>query len=302
MDYEDRATTILRRFGLAFALALALFTLLPYYWMVLGAFKTVPELNRIPPTFIVEQPTLNSFYDPIGELPPEHTRGLFQLYPNTPGGFLRYMLNSFVVSAMITVGGLFLAAMAAFVLAKHRFPGRQAFFLLFVASMMIPWQVTIIPNFLNVSSGFGSGVSFLDTYWALIIPALPKAFALFFLRQYMLSMPDEMLEAGRLDGAGEFRIFWRLIIPLIGPALVSMGLFIWLNEWNNLVWPLVVIRSEELRTLPQVMRTFIDPFSGASKQGVAMAAALITSIPTLVLFFIFQKQFVQGIAVTSVKG
>ncbi len=297
MEYRDRTTTLLRRGGLTLALILALVTLIPYYWMVLGAFKTVPELNRIPPTFIIEQPTLNSFYDPVGEQLPDHTRGLFQIYPGTEGGFWRYLFNSAFVSATITVSALFLAAMAAYVLAKHRFPGRQALFLLFVASMMIPWQVTIIPNFLNVNR-FG----WIDTFWVLIIPALPKAFALFFLRQYMLSLPDEMLESGRLDGAGEFRIFWSLVLPLIGPALVSMSLFIWLNEWNNLVWPLVTIRSEELRTLPLIMTTMVDPFSGATKQGVAMAAALLTSIPTLVLFILFQKQFVQGIAVTSVKG
>jgi ABC-type glycerol-3-phosphate transport system permease component len=297
MDYEDSRSKLLRRGGMVLVVIMALGTLLPYYWMVLGAFKTVPELNRIPPTFIIEQPTLNSFYDPMGELPPDHTKGLFQLYPNTPGGFMRYMFNSMFISGTITVISLLLAAMAGFVLAKHNFPGRNFFFLMFVASMMIPWQVTIIPNFLNVST-FG----WLDTYTAMIIPALPKAFALFFLRQYMISLPDEMLEAGRLDGASELRIFVRLVLPLVGPALVSMGLFIWLNEWNNLVWPLVVLRSEEMRTLPQILTTMVDPFSGASKQGVAMAAALLTSIPTLVLFILFQKQFVQGIAVTSVKG
>ncbi len=297
MEHQDRATTILQRFGMTIAIVLALATLIPYYWMVLGAFKTVPELNRIPPTFIIEQPTLNSFYDPVGNQPPDHTEGLLQLYPNTQGGFLRYMLNSFLVSGAITVAGLLLASLAAFVIAKHDFPGRQPIFLLILASMMIPWQVTIIPNFLNVSS-FG----WVDTFWALLIPALPKAFALFFLRQYMLSLPDEMLESGRLDGAGEFRIYWQLVMPLIGPALVSMSLFIWLNEWNNLVWPLIVVRSEELRTLPLIMTTMVDPLSGATKQGVAMVAALLTSIPTLVLFILFQKQFVQGIAVTSVKG
>lgn len=297
MINRSRNTVLLERTGLVFALFVAVFTLIPYYWMMLGAFKSVPELNRIPPTFIVEKPTLNSFYDAKGELPPDHTRGLFQIYPGTEGGFFRYLFNSMFVSASITVASLMIAALAGFVLAKHKFPGRNFFFLMFVASMMIPWQVTIIPNFLNVSD-FG----WIDSYWALLIPALPKAFALFFLRQYMLSLPDEMLEAGRLDGASEFRIFRSLVLPLVGPALVSMGLFIWLNEWNNLVWPLIVIRSEELRTLPLVMTTMVDPFSGATKQGVAMAAALLTSIPTLILFIAFQKQFIQGIAVTSVKG
>jgi len=297
MKHTDPTTQILQRVGMGIVLIMALTTLIPYYWMVLGAFKTVRELNAIPPTFVIHEPTLNSFYDPLGELPPDHTKGLLQLYPNTQGGFMRYMFNSFFVSAAITVSGLLIAALGAFVLAKHRFPGRDFFFMIFVASMMIPWQVTIIPNFLNVSR-----LGWIDTYWALLIPALAKAFALFFLRQYMLSLPDEMLEAGRLDGAGELRIFVTIVLPLIGPALVSMGLFIWLNEWNNLVWPLVTIRSEEMRTLPLIMTTMIDPFSGANKQGVAMAAALLTSIPTLVLFVLFQKQFVQGIAVTSVKG
>ncbi|MBZ0316827.1 MAG: carbohydrate ABC transporter permease [Anaerolineae bacterium] len=297
MINRSRNTILLERTGLVFALFVAVFTLIPYYWMLLGAFKSVPELNRIPPTFIVEKPTLNSFYDAKGELPPDHTRGLFQIYPGTEFGFFRYLFNSVFISASITVASLMIAALAAFVLAKHKFPGRDFFFLMFIASMMIPWQVTIIPNFLNVSD-FG----WIDSYWALLIPALPKAFALFFLRQYMLSLPDEMLEAGRLDGASEFRIFRSLVLPLVGPALVSMGLFIWLNEWNNLVWPLIVIRSEELRTLPLIMTTMVDPFSGATKQGVAMAAALLTSIPTLILFIAFQKQFIQGIAVTSVKG
>lgn len=297
MIHRSRSTILLERTGLVFALFVAVFTLIPYYWMMLGAFKSVPELNRIPPTFMVESPTLNSFYDAEGEKPPDHTRGLFQIYPGTKGGFFRYMFNSMFVSATITVAALLVASLAAFVLAKHNFPGRNFFFLMFIASMMIPWQVTIIPNFLNVSD-FG----WTDSYWALIIPALPKAFALFFLRQYMLSLPDEMLEAGRLDGASEFRIYRSLVLPLVGPALVSMGLFIWLNEWNNLVWPLIVIRSEELRTLPLIMTTMVDPFSGATKQGVAMAAALLTSIPTLILFIAFQKQFIQGIAVSSVKG
>ena len=257
MEYRDRTTVWLRRGGLGFALVLALIMLIPYYWMVLGAFKSVPELNRIPPTFIIEQPTLNSFYDPLGEQPPDHTRGLFQLYPGTEGGFFRYMFNSAFISGSITFASLLLAALAAYALAKHKFPGRQFLFLVFVASMMIPWQVTIIPNYLNVNT-FG----WIDTVWVLLIPALPKAFALFFLRQYMMTLPDEMLESGRLDGASEFRIFWSIVLPLIGPALVSMSLFIWLGEWNNLVWPLVTIRSEEMRTLPLVMTTMIDPFSG----------------------------------------
>lgn len=276
---------------------LALGMIIPYFWMVLGAFKPVPELNRLPPRLYIENPTLNNFYDPLGDTPPDHIAGLFQRYTNTPGGFLRFYANSVFLSSVITAVSLVIASLAAFVLSKHRFPGRNFLFILFVASMMIPWQVTIITNFIQVKN-FG----WLDTYWAMIIPAIPKAFALFFLRQYMLSLPDELLDAARVDGAGEMRVWWQIVMPLIGPALVAMGIFVFLGEWNNLVWPLIVLQTEANQTLPVILSTMADISRGPSYMGVAMAAALLVSLPTLTLFIAFQRQFVQGIALTGMKG
>lgn len=281
-------------------LAGAVLMIAPYYWMVIGAFKSISELQTVPPRFIVEHPTLDNFYNPdwtADKMVTEQIRGLFQRYPDTEGGFMRYYGNSVFVATANTVLGLLVASLSAFVLAKHQFPGRNILFLIILASMMVPWQVALIPSFVIVRS-----LGWLNTYTALIIPAIPRAFTLFFLRQYMLSIPDELIEAARIDGSSEFRIWWQIIMPLITPALVAMGIFLFIGEWNNLVWPLVILQSDSMRTLPLVMSTMIDPFSPPLDQGMIMAAALIVSLPTLILFLRFQKQFVRGIAMTGLKG
>jgi len=274
---------------------LALIMIIPFYWMVLGAFKSVEELKRVPPTLTIENPTLDNFHDPDADLP-DHVDGLFQRYTRTDGGFMRFYANSVFVAVVNTVLSLMVASLAAYVFAKHRFPGRNTLFLLVLGSMMIPWQVTILPNYLIVDE-----IGWLNTFEGLIIPALPRAFALFFLRQYMLSIPDDLIDAARVDGANEFLIWWRVVLPLTIPAMVAMGLFVYLGNWNNLVWPLM-ITSGDMRTLPVVMSTMVDPYSAGFDQGVSMAAALIVSLPTIIIFLFFQKQFVQGIALTGLKG
>lgn len=272
----------------------------PYYWMVIGAFKSFPELQAAPPTFYLAHPTFDSFYNPEWSATSglsQEAQGLFQNYPNVPGGFLRFYGNSLFVTIVNTILGLLIASLAAFVLAKHRFPGRNLLFIIILASMMVPWQVALIPSFMIVRD-----LGWVDTYWALIIPALPKAFTLFFLRQYMLSIPDELVDAARVDGASEIRIWWQIMLPLVIPAMIAMGLFMFLGEWNNLVWPLVVIQSQELRTLPMVMSTMVSQYQAPVNLGMVMAAALLVSLPTLILFVVFQKQFVRGIALTGIKG
>jgi len=278
-------------------LILAGFMVLPYYWMVTGAFKSVPELSKTPPSFTIDEPSLNNFYDPLGGTnTPGHIEGLFQRFKDTPGGFMRYYLNSAVVSGSITVGALILASLVAYVLAKHNFPGRQFFFLLFISSMMIPWQVMLIPGYLIVNR------LEMSTFASLIVPALPKAYIVFFLRQYMLSLPDELIDSARIDGAGEVRIWRSIVLPLVTPALVAMGIFLFLAEWNNFVWPLIVIQEAENRTLPLALSLLNSSLTGAINQGVLMAGALLISLPTLIIFIVFQRQFVQGIALTGMKG
>jgi len=298
-DTSPKQKTLVRLSYLPLLLG-AFIMIVPYYWMVIGAFKTYPELAAAPPTFYAAHPTLDNFYNPIWTSDRAQTQvlqGLFQYYPQVEGGFLRFYANSLQVAVINTIFGLLVASIAAYVLAKHHFPGRDALFLLILASMMVPWQVTLIPGFMIVRD-FG----WIDTYLALIIPAIPKAFTLFFLRQYMLSIPDDLIDAARVDGAGEMRIWWQVVLPLIVPALIAMGLFMFLGEWNNLVWPLVTIHTAEMRTLPVVMSTMVSAFTTPINLGLVMAASLLVSLPTLILFIVFQKQFVRGIALTGIKG
>jgi multiple sugar transport system permease protein len=278
----------------------AVVMILPYYWMVIGAFKSFPELQAAPPTFIVQNPTFDNFFNPDwsrDEAKTQELQGLFQNWPQTVGGFLRFYANSLIVATANTIAGLIVASIAAYVLSKHKFPGRNAIFVLILASMMVPWQVTLIPGFMIVRD-FG----WIDTYLALIIPAIPKAFTLFFLRQYMLSIPNDLIDAARVDGAGEVRIWWQVMLPLVVPAMIAMGLFMFLGEWNNLIWPLVVVHSQDMRTLPVIMSTMVSAYSTPTQLGLVMAASLLVSLPTLILFIVFQKQFVRGIALTGIKG
>ncbi|MFC7484544.1 ABC transporter permease subunit [Luedemannella flava] len=179
---------------------LALSMLAPFYWMVISSFKSVPEITRSPPTWIPQDPTLNNFYDRVWNPDvqnPGHTAGLFQRFTQVSGGYWKFMFNSVLISTSITLGALLIASLAALVIAKHQLPGRRIIYLLIIGSMMLPWQVTLIPNYITVSD-----LGWLSTYQGYIIPALAKAFVVFFLVQYLQSLPDELFQAARVDGAG----------------------------------------------------------------------------------------------------
>jgi ABC-type glycerol-3-phosphate transport system permease component len=278
-------------------LIMAFMMVVPYYWMVIGAFKPVPELRKVPPSFIVESPTLNNFHDEKGNTPPDHQEGLFQRFSETKGGFARYYANSVFIAVSVTFAALLLGSLTAYVLAKHRFPGRSFFFLLFMASLMVPWQVTLIPNFLLMRD-----LGWVNSFRAVVIPASAQVFAVFFLRQYMLSIPDELIDAAKVDGASEMRIWYSIILPLVRPALVAIGLTVFLGQWNNLVWPLIVLRDADLRTIPLAISAINQTLYSPTILGIVMVAAFLTSIPTLILFIVFQKEFVRGITFTGMKG
>jgi len=276
---------------------LALTMIFPYYWMTIGAFKPSNEVVKYPPTFVIEHPTLANYYNPSKSTVSGGLPGLFQYFESVPLRFGTFFLNSVIISSSITILSLIVASAAAYVLAKHDLPEGHVMFLAILASMMIPWQVTLIPNFLLVKS-----LGWLNTYWGYIIPALPKAFAVFFLRQYMLSLPDDLLDAARIDGASEIRIWWQIILPLVKPALAAMTIFIILNEWNNFVWPLIVAQKDNMATLTVAISRLLTGFPGADRQGVLMAASLLASIPTVIVFLVFQKHFIKGIALTGLKS
>ena len=272
----------------------------PYYWMITSSFKSVKELQVVPPTLWPKKWITGNYYDPNFDpvnYKQDVMQGLFQRYPDLKFGFFRFIINSVVVNISITVLTLFVGSLAAYVVSKHRFKGKKAVYLVIIGSMMIPWQVGLIPGFLLMDT-FG----WLNTFWAYIVPALPKAFIVFFLTQYLTSIPDELVEAARIDGASEFTIYFRVILPLLKPALIAMIIFTAIGEWNNFLWPLIITTSQDMATLPVALANLKNAGAGnIGTQGVIMAASLITSIPTIALYFATQKHFIRGIALSGLK-
>ncbi|MCC3764929.1 carbohydrate ABC transporter permease [Glycomyces sp. TRM65418] len=281
----------------------AVVVLIPFWWMIIAAFKTVPELMKNPPTFFPENPSADSFYDPEyqgpgGDPDPDHVAGVFQRWEDVAGGFFRFALNSFGITVVVTVLSLLIASLAAYMLTKTAAPGRRTAFVVIISSMMIPWQVSLIPNYLLTSD-----LGMTDSYLGYIIPGLAKAFVVFFLVQYLRSIPDDLVHAARVDGASEWRIWWQIILPLLRPALAAMAIFVALGEWNNFLWPLIIIRSDELMNLPVALSNLNNAIvSSPGQMGVAMAASLLATLPTVVFFFLFQKHFIKGIALSGIKA
>jgi multiple sugar transport system permease protein len=273
--------------------------LIPFWWMIIAAFKTVPELMKNPPTFFPERPSLDSFYDPAaGTGDPDAIPGVFQRWEEVAGGFFRFAANTFAVTVIVTVVSLLIASLAAYMLTKTNAPGRRTVFVIVISSMMIPWQVSLIPNYLLVSD-----LGMTDSYLGYIIPGLAKSFVVFFLVQYLRSIPDELVHAARVDGASEWRIWWQIILPLLRPALAAMAIFVALGEWNNFLWPLIIIRTEELFNLPIALSSLSNQIvSNPGAMGVAMAASMLATLPTVVFFFMFQKHFIKGIALSGIKA
>ena len=272
----------------------------PYYWMITSSFKSVKELQEVPPTFFPKKWIAGNYYDTNynpGMFQQDVLQGLFQRYPDLKFGFFRFIFNSIFVNISITVLTLFIGSLAAYVVSKHRFKGKKIVYLVVIGSMMIPWQVGLIPGFLLMDS-FG----WLNTFWAYIVPALPKAFIVFFLTQYLSSIPDELVEAARIDGASEYTIYFRIILPLLKPALIAMMIFTAIGEWNNFLWPLIITTSQDMATLPVALANLRNSGAGnIGTQGIIMAASLITSIPTIALYFATQKHFIRGIALSGLK-
>ncbi|MDP4507710.1 carbohydrate ABC transporter permease [Nonomuraea turcica] len=278
---------------------LALTMIAPFYWLLITVFKPPRELARTPPSFVPESPTFANFYDPEWSpafINPGHLQGIFQRY-QVDLGFWRFMLNSIFITTAITVGSLLICSLAAYVIAKHDIKGRRTIFLLIIASMMVPWQTTLIPNYVIMRN-----LGWLDSYAAYIVPALAKAFVLFFLVQFLQSIPNELIQAARVDGAGEWRIWWRIVLPLLRPALAAMSIFIVLAEWNNFLWPLIIVQSDEMANIPVALARLNSYFGGPDHQGAIMAGGLLASVPTIVFFLIFQKYFTKGIALSGIKG
>lgn len=250
----------------------------PFAWMVLGSFKTSAELRQVPPTWWPEKPTLQNFRD------------LF-----SRNNFGRYFLNSTVVAVVVTVGNLIFCSMVGYALAMLNFRGKRIIFALIMATLMIPGVVTFVPLFVLVAN-----MGLVNTLPGLFLPFLVGPFGVFLMRQFIQGLPKDLVEAARIDGAGELRIFFRVILPLLGPALATLGILTFLGSWNNFLWPLVVGQSQESYTLP-VALALISTGQNQTNYGLLMAGATVVVLPVLVVFLLFQKRFIQGIATTGIK-
>jgi multiple sugar transport system permease protein len=256
-----------------------LVTLLPFLWMVSTSIKSSTEIIRLPPTLIPEKPTLQSF------------RTIFT-DPRVP--LVRFYLNSTVVSVTVVAMVLLTSSLAGFVFAKYQFFGKGPLFTFVLATMMIPFQVTMIPLYLILVR-----LHLTDSLWGLVVPGAANAFGIFLMRQFVEGIPDELIDAARIDGASEFGIYTRVVLPQMGPALATLGIFQFMGTWNDYLWPLIVITTTERRTLP-IMLTWYNSQHG-SRHDLSMAASVLVILPILVVYFLFQRWIVQGITLTGFK-
>lgn len=206
----------------------------------------------------------------------------------------KWFFNSIYISVVVTVGILLIDSMAGYVLAKKNFPGRDIIFWIIISTMMIPGQVTLVPLFIMVGN-----LNLMDTHWALILPDLSMVFGVFLMRQFMYSIPNELLEAARMDGASEWRTFWTIVLPLAKPGLAALGIFTFMNVWNSFLWPIIVLNSAELYTLPVGLKTLQDANLASFK--LLMSGAAVAAIPMIIVFILFQRYFVKGLTLGGVK-
>jgi len=255
-----------------------LVTLAPFLWMLLGSLKPEAELQRVPPTWWPEAPSLDNF------------RQLFDRLD-----FPRFFANSVLVAVAVTAGNLVFCSMVGYALAKLDFAGKRLLFGLVLGMLMVPGVVTFVPLFVLVAN-----LGLVNTYPGLILPFLVTPLGVFLMRQFIMGLPDELIEAARIDGAGEWRIFSRVIMPLCGPALATLGILTFLSSWNNFLWPLVVAQSEDKYTLPVALALY-SVGQNATRYGLLLAGSVVIILPVIALFVALQRYFVQGIATTGIK-
>jgi multiple sugar transport system permease protein len=258
--------------------ALAVFALFPLLWMISVSFMAPGEANSVPPPLLPETPTLANY------------RELFARQ-----GIGRHFFNSMLVATGATLVSLIFNSMAGYAFAKLRFAGRDRLFKALLGALVIPAQVAMIPLFLLMKQ-FG----LVNTYGGVIVPAMASIFGIFLVRQYALSLPDELLEAARIDGASESRIFTSIVLPLLRPVLVTLAVFTFLATWNDFMWPLIVLTDAEVQTLPVALANLSREY--VQDNELMMAGSVLTVLPVLVLFFALQRYYIEGVLMGSVKG
>jgi ABC-type glycerol-3-phosphate transport system permease component len=263
----------------ALLIGVSIFMILPFIWMVSTSLKPPDEIFAIPPIIISKHSSLSAY-----------------AYLQQQYHILSIVKNTFVIAFSATILRLFFCALGGYGFAKFKFPGQGALFAFLLGSMVIPSAVTLVPVYIIMRN-----LKWIDTFWPLIIPGAANAFGIFFMRQYIMSVSNELMDAARIDGAGEFTIFWRIILPIIAPGLTSLGLIFFMGSWNDFIGPLIYLKSPEHFTLPLIIRSLIGPV-GRTVYDVQMATSVISLIPLLIIFLIFQRRFVEGITAGAIKG
>lgn len=250
----------------------------PFVWMALSSVKPEREIRAVPPTWWPGTITLENFRELFARL-----------------DFPLYFFNSALVATLVTAGNLLFCSLVGYALAKLSYPGKRALLLAVLGMLMVPGMVTFVPQFVLVSN-----MGLTNSYAGLILPFLVGPFGVFLMRQFLQSIPDDLIEAARVDGAGEFRIFWRVVLPLCRPALATLGILTFLASWNNFLWPLVVATTEDRYTLPVALALY-SVGQNRTDYGLLLAGAVVVVLPVLVVFLVLQRHFLRGIATTGLK-
>jgi len=264
-----------------FLLGFAAIVLVPLVFMFTASFMPSNEIMKMPYPWIPSEFRWQNYWQAI-----KGNDGKFL--------FLRSIWNSFLVASITTVGTVFLCSLTGFGLAKYKFKGRNFVFFMILGTLMIPFEAIMIPLYLIVT-----GMGMQDTYAGMIIPLLMSPFGVFMMRQYLLTFPDEMLDAARIDGASEFGIYWRIVLPNSVPAIATLSILTFRSQWDNLLWPLLIVQSPEKKTIPLFITIFVT--EKYTNEGAMMAAAAIASIPMIILFLTLTKYFLAGSEVFAAR-
>lgn len=267
-----------RGVSLAILSVWALLALVPLYWLFSTSLVEQNAVLRFPPSLVPNPPTLDNY------------GRLFQAGP-----IWRWMWNSALVASVVTFFTLLFDSMAGYAFAKKRFPGRNQIFWIVISMMIIPGQVTLVPIFIIMSR-----MGLLNTLYAVILPAFADVFGVFLMRQYILTIPTELEDAARIDGAGPFKIYLRIIVPLAAPALAVLAIFTFMGNWNSFLWPLIVLNDPAKLTLPVGLATLQQ--ENTVDYGLQMAGAALAAVPMMILFFSLQRYFIKGLTIGGVKG
>jgi multiple sugar transport system permease protein len=249
----------------------------PFYWMILASFTNEVNIGKL--TFIPSQLTIDNYAQMIAKI-----------------NIWRALINSVTVALLTTGGVIVFSSMCGYALAKLNFKGKNILFYAILFTMTLPFQITLIPNYIIMVK-----LHWIDTFLALIIPALNNAFAILLFRQAFMNIPDALIHAARIDGCNEWTIVFRILMPNVKPTIITVGIITFMNSWNDVMWPLIVIRNEALMTMPQMVTLFAVGGRAEAQLGVKLAAAVLLALPVMIAYIIFQKHFIRSMAASGLK-